>query len=224
MQVQELGEGLAAACRGGARCQPPATAAQLEAHQKSCGVRLSDELQQWLSLCDGAELNGGCLLGVHERKMAETIGQTLRQIRELAPGMLPTETTIPIGNDGCGSQYVIDPGLGGPLGRAVYFIDCDRFGRFEYTVASSVLHFVWFMLDDHLGDRRWPFDRGYVLEHDPGLREWSAPPPLPWEADAYWAAHPEPPKDPWEGREMPAEVADFWAGWERQQHGKKRRG
>lgn len=79
----------------------------------------------------------------------------------------PEQRWLPVATDGVGNAYVVTS-------------DEDP-GSLAYVGASSLVHFLVFLLDKELGERRWPFDADYVTEQDPAIT--SAPgAPLPWAA------------------------------------------
>jgi hypothetical protein len=74
---------------------------------------------------------------------------------------------------------VVDASLGAPLPDAVYFIDSYDPSNFAYAVGSSIPRFLIFLLEDDLGEERWPFDPAYVLARDPDIASVD-PRCLPW--------------------------------------------
>jgi hypothetical protein len=88
---------------------------------------------------------------------------------------------IPVASDGCGNYYAVPTnGEFGP-GFPVVFIDSiASTDSPAYIVASGVLKFVRFYLEDELRLTQWPFDREEVVRCDPGILTFSGV-KLPWQ-------------------------------------------
>lgn len=49
------------------------------------------------------------------------------------------------------------------------FVDTMADNGPTYIAACSLIGFLSFLLEKELGEKRWPFDAGYVVDADPDL-------------------------------------------------------
>lgn len=140
-------------------------------------VDVPGELEEWLSLCN-APVAGEIFLGVKPVppfRLIESVYETLPDWEDYE--------WIPVANDGCGNYYVMDASEKIGATHPVYFIDHEvTYDRPCYIVASGLWAFVRFALEKELTkDRRFPFDKSYVLEKDPNLKSYKGDVPFPWQ-------------------------------------------
>jgi hypothetical protein len=92
---------------------------------------------------------------------------------------------LPLGTDGCGDYYVLALDSEDRPFRPVDFIDPYQEGGYSaptYPVASEFWRFPWFLFQDELGERRWPFDAEFVRANDPAPKDVKST-LLPWIAN-----------------------------------------
>lgn len=154
-----------------------ATLQDIRAFEVEYGVSLSQDVVDWLLVTNGVNCGPDGLNGVSGPMMLGTL------IAFQDHPAWRTRNWFPVARDGFGNFYVSYPIEGYDRRRPVCFIDMikDPY-RPNYLVASSVWHFVYFLLREELGDERWPFDREYVLGQDPGIELFSEV-PMPWHSD-----------------------------------------
>jgi cell wall assembly regulator SMI1 len=150
----------------------------LDGFERRTGLLLPAPLRAWWGAVNGAQLGPGGLFGVRDPDDFLSAERYLR----LYPGWAGSGW-IPIAADGLGDYWVTAPGPRGGEGW-VAFIDChDDPHRIRSYVASDVLRFLRFLLDQEQGEKRWPSDRAHVLAEDPALAD--VPEQLaPWRAGA----------------------------------------
>jgi SMI1 / KNR4 family (SUKH-1) len=139
-------------------------------------VSLSQDVVEWLTTTNGIMRGPGAFTGVSGPMALGTV---------IAFSNYPqwrTKNWFPISDDGCGNYFVSYP-LEKRLGvRPVCFVDTQADpDHVSYLAASSVWHFLYFVLSRELGDRRWPGDQSHVLEIDPDIRLFSEI-PVAWHA------------------------------------------
>lgn len=139
------------------------------------------ELRQWLMICNSTLHVPGSLFGIKPEKDWLDISRKIT----LYPEWKKLGWT-PIGDDGCGNVYVLvndENGL-----RPIVFIEMiEGSNQLTYTVASELFKFLFFMLTEEAAflkeeeerDRRWPFDKEWVVQHDPNILSVTVA-PLPW--------------------------------------------
>jgi hypothetical protein len=146
----------------------PATLDDIRKFEAEKGMLLSRDVIEWLMTTNGILRGPGGLNGVSGWMGAGMEG---------AFANFPEWKTMkwfPLGEDGCGNCYVSYPSDRFEDRRPVCFVDVmDDPNRIAYIVASSVWHFVYFLLNRELGDKRWPFNRDYVLAQDPNIQEFT---------------------------------------------------
>jgi hypothetical protein len=85
---------------------------------------------------------------------------------------------IPVAGDGCGNYYVLVPSS---IGHAVGFVEAvSSSDGIQYLVASGFWKFLIFLLRRELGEKRWPFNKKFVVSIDSEILKAEAA-PLPWE-------------------------------------------
>jgi hypothetical protein len=153
---------------------PRATPKELEDFAVWLGARMPDELREWLRSCNGAPLGPGGVLGVGSAPKSLNILEVMSVVPEWRESRL-----IPIAGDGNGNYFVLAADSC-EVRRGVYFIDTsETFAHPAYVVASGLWHFLRFLFWDELGETRWPFDRDYVVAHDPKIEALESD-LLPW--------------------------------------------
>lgn len=138
------------------------------------GVVIPPEVRDWLGFSDGPRIGPGGVFGL--RDFDET-DKFLPEFKERG--------WLPLGSHGCGDYYVLALDSEDRLLRPVYFVDRyqdDGYAAPTYAVALGFWRFLWFLFKEELGERRWPFDKGFVLASDPALGNVRSA-RLPWVAD-----------------------------------------
>jgi cell wall assembly regulator SMI1 len=142
-------------------------------------VELPAEMKEWLRLCNAPYFGGEVFLGV---KPAPAF-RLIESAYELYPDWEDYEW-IPVSQDGCGNYYVLDVSQSVTDTRPVYFIDHEEGSDKPcYIAASGLWEFVRFALEQDLTkDRRFPFDKEFVLAKDPRLESYAGDVPFAWQA------------------------------------------
>lgn len=153
---------------------------EIEKLSEYLAFSIPGELVDWLSFCNAPFVGGGAIfLGVPPAPKSRLI--------KLACQSYPfwvKNKWIPISEDGFGNYYALDVN-GNSLGtRPVYFIDHEEsYDKPCYIAASGLWVFIRFILEkEKTKDKRFPFDKNYVLEKDPLLKAYEGIIPLPWQA------------------------------------------
>jgi cell wall assembly regulator SMI1 len=154
----------------------PATLDDIRKFETDYEMSLSRDVIEWLMTMNGGQCGpSGLLNGVSGRSARPTRG-VLTSYPEWK-----FMKWFPLGEDGCGNCYISYPLDKLPGRRPVCFVDmADDPLRIAYVVASSAWHFLYFLLNQQLGDERWPFNTDYVVEHDPDIEEFIEL-PMPWQ-------------------------------------------
>jgi cell wall assembly regulator SMI1 len=144
-------------------------------------MAVPSELREWLFVCNGANVNPGGIYGLGSAGSSISIETFLSR-----EPLWIKKHWLPIANDGSGDYYVVAandlvPGCGT---TPVLFLDQSDYTLPAYVVASSLKHFLWFILTNELlfqqGRKRfWPFDKNEVLAVDPALINYHSA-PLAW--------------------------------------------
>ncbi len=138
-----------------------------------------EAIRRWWRACNGPVIGSGALYGVDPRDRFSDIAWVYEHYPEWRD-----HGWLAMGEDGCGNYYVLDAVAGDREHYPVFFVDHEiDMGRPDYLVASGVWEFLWFYLSEELGEDRWPFDRDFVLAHDPEIIRFRDYAPLPWEVD-----------------------------------------
>jgi len=163
---------------------PPVTADELGRFVADTGMDLPEEVAQWLSLCNGAAVGPGGLLGIY----TEWTDLDLTRAMERHPAWRE-KGWLPVGSDGCGNYYLLQTAAGEMEKSPVFFVDheVDLYAP-AYAVASGLWEFVLFVLLYELRPDRgqrffWPFSLAEVLAIDPELERCAGYIPLPWETN-----------------------------------------
>ncbi|HKD29146.1 MAG TPA: SMI1/KNR4 family protein [Xanthobacteraceae bacterium] len=153
----------------------PATLDDIRKFETENEMSLSRDVVEWLMTENGIQGGPSALLnGVSGREVRATKGALTSNPE------WNSMNWFPLGEDGCGNCYVSYPIDRLPDRRPVCFVDtADDPLRIAYVVASSVWHFLYFILNEQMGDERWPFNKDYVLEQDPTIQEFTEL-PMPW--------------------------------------------
>jgi hypothetical protein len=148
------------------------TERNLDGHLRSQGMSdvVPGAFRAWLVAgANGVDLRWGTLYGIGPGVRAMDAVERYRLVSTFEQARL-----FPLGQDGGGNDYVADLSRLTPDGEApVLFTESSAKWRPQYIVASSIQRFIRFFLLDHgcLDDEdlRWPFDRAYLLQHDPEI-------------------------------------------------------
>jgi hypothetical protein len=184
---------------GVVRLNEPASERDLVQAEVELDLRLSPSLRAVLSAFNGGFIVNEPVLGVPPVQSALDLVHVTRQARSHWGPTGWQAGFVEIGSDGCGNPYVLlldrqDAEGDSPIG----FFDA---GVMEITevVASSYLHYLWFMVQDvkwyHQADGKprsrdevlwtnttvvvrpealspWRFNEAWMLAHDPALALW----------------------------------------------------
>ena len=140
------------------------------------GIALPDELREWLKLSNGPCVGPGGLYGIETYRKHLDI--------EMYLALFPSWRTkgwIPIAGDGCGNHYVVATRQEYGEGFPVLFVDCGNDPESPaFIAASSIGHFLKFLLEKELRVSGGPFDEVRVVQADPEIRRFQGVAP-PWE-------------------------------------------
>jgi cell wall assembly regulator SMI1 len=151
---------------------------ECDAFEQRTGIRLPEEVRQWLKISNGPCVGPGGLYGIRPQRSHLDI----EAILDLYPSW-KTRQWIPIAGDGCGNYYVIPTQEEYGSGYPVLFVDTNSTSDVPaYIVASDIGHFLVSLLEKELGEKRWPFDENYVTKADPEITRFVGV-PLPWMVD-----------------------------------------
>lgn len=199
MTLQEIWDELAFFDPGVVRLNPPAAARTIAAAETELGVAFSPALRVFLSAANGGFIVNEPVLGVPPVQSALDLVFATRQARTHWGPIGWAEGFVEIGSDGCGNPYVVlldrqDAGGESPVG----FFDTADMAVTE-IVASSHLHYLWFVTQDAKWHYRadgkprgleevqwtsttvvvrpealspWRFNEAWMLAHDPALARW----------------------------------------------------
>lgn len=139
--------------------------------EQSHHVCLPVAYKNWLTLANGALVGEEGLFGIGTRNPFLDIEEVLK----VYP-VWERKKWIPVAGDGCGNYYLLEAVA---ENSPVFFIDtAENPTEFTYVVASDLWHFIWFYLQEALGEERWPADPEYVLAEDPRIQTCSNIPPI----------------------------------------------
>jgi hypothetical protein len=149
----------------------PARRQDVVEFERQFGMKMPDELIEWLLYCNGADINPGGLYGLKCSGRPISIETSL----ESEPQWVD-EGWFPIANDGCGDYYVLASKEKAPASSThpVFFLDQSDYQQPGYVVASSLKYFLWFLLTNEILLQQgtscfWPFEKSKVLAVDPAL-------------------------------------------------------
>ena len=149
----------------------PATEDEIDDYQVRTGVTLPPPVREWLMMSNGPIVDQCAFYGIND-------------------GLLPFDKAyaifpawhemkwIPILDDSCGNYWVLptrgEYGDGYPVVFVETMLDDEAPA---YLVASSLGHFIEFVLEDEIllahedrqNDSYWPFERDKVLVKDPDM-------------------------------------------------------
>lgn len=199
MTLAVIREELAFFMPGVVRLNEPADERAIAQAEAELGVRFPPSLIEVLRA-----FNGGCvvnepILGVPPIQSALDLVFATRQARTHWGPIGWQAGFVEVGSDGCGNPYVllldrVDRAGESPVG----FFDAGVMEVTE-TVASSYLHYLWFLIQDvkwyHQADGKplargevlwtdktvvvrpealspWRFNEAWMLAHDPALARW----------------------------------------------------
>jgi hypothetical protein len=197
--LEEIHRELAFFQPGVVRLNPPADERDIAKAEAELDVVLAPSMRAALRAFNGGFIVNEPLLGVPPIQSALDAVFATRQARTHWGAIGWADALIEIGSDGCGNPYVLlldrdDRSGDAPVG----FFDA---GVMEVTevVASSYLHFVWFLIQDvkwyYQADGKpvmrdevrwtheavvvrpealspWRFNEAWMLAHDPALARW----------------------------------------------------
>jgi hypothetical protein len=154
------------------RVRTRATQELVSGFTQRTGLVLPATLCDWLAVVNGSRIGPGGVLGIRSDDPACDI----EAFWNVYPGWR-TNGWIPIAGDGCGNFYVV---LANVQLSPVYFVEAVADDRtLAYVVASGIWEFLRFLFKSDLGETAWPFQRDFVIQHDPLIMETTGA-PLPW--------------------------------------------
>jgi hypothetical protein len=184
---------------GVVRLNPPAAERDVRRAERELSVRLPRSMRTVLLAFNGGFLVTDPLHGVPPVQSALDLVFATRQARAYWGPLGWAQEFVEVGNDGTGNPYVLLLDRTDPYGESpVGVFDAGVMDVCE-VVASSYLHFVWFLIEDlkwrHLPDGKphpredvvwtstrvvvrpealspWRFNEAWMLAHDPGLARW----------------------------------------------------
>lgn len=199
MTLDAIFEELAFFQPGVVRLNPPAEERDIAKAEAELGVTFAPSMRAALRVFNGGFIVNEPLMGVPPIQSALDAVFATRQARTHWGAIGWSEALVEVASDGCGNPYVLlldrrDGAGDAPVG----FFDA---GVMEVTevVASSYVHFVWFLIQDvkwhHQADGRprardevrwtpegvvvrpealspWRFNEAWMLAHDPALARW----------------------------------------------------
>jgi hypothetical protein len=160
----------------GGEIPPGVTETELLEFQERTGITLPTELCDWLRISNAPFIGSQGALGIKTRSKYFDI----EYYYDLFP-IWKVQFWVPVGADGSGNYYVIPTRNEFGTGFPVLFIDThDNANAPAYIVASSVGHFLEFLIERELGMSKWPFDKAEVATKDPDILAFRGV-DLPWE-------------------------------------------
>lgn len=154
----------------------------LDDFETKAGLRIPEQLREWLMFTDGTDFESIRMISVLTRPQDMSILQYLQEYP-----IWKAKGWIPFATDGCGSCYVVATKVASGPPHPVGFIDHEEdMDRITYAVASDLWHFLegsfrktlffdearakglsWD--DEEWPDFWWPFERRKMLKFDPEL-------------------------------------------------------
>ena len=152
--------------------------ADCDAFEQRTGIRMPDDLRQWLVIANGPCIGPGGLYGICPRRPHLDMEGLLARFPHWAE-----RQWIPVAGDGCGNHYVIATQQEYGDGYPVLFVDTSSNPDSpSFIIASDIGHFLVGLLEKELGAKDWPFNQAYVIKADPEIRSFYNL-PFPWTED-----------------------------------------
>jgi cell wall assembly regulator SMI1 len=152
--------------------------AEFDAFEDRIGIRVPDDLREWLKISNGAFVGTVPVFGVHP----PSYPLSMEKLFEIYPSWREKKW-IPVASDGCGNYYVIP--TQGEYGEGFPIVFVEAVTDYEtpkYIVASDLSHFLIFLIEDEQllmkmepldlleGEPTpWPFDEQKVVNDDPAI-------------------------------------------------------
>jgi cell wall assembly regulator SMI1 len=167
----------------------PLPDAEIVALEGRLGIRVPDDLREWLKISNGAFAGTVPIYGVHHGDHPLGMEEVLR----IFPSWRENKW-IPVADDGCGNYYVMATQGEFGKGYPIFFVEAvtDETAP-RYIVASDLGHFLVLVMESELAQRDldpvetelepspW-FNEQEVLHDDPAVLNFHGV-PLPWNAD-----------------------------------------
>jgi len=152
-----------------------ASESQLMTAESILNMKIPVELEKWLRIVNGSCVGGKAILGVALDRRSLDAVETLEFYTQWKE-----KGWFPVACDGCGNFYVLvlshEP-------HPVAFVDVQYDSNgLAYLVASRLTTFIRGLIGLELGEKRWPFDRAFVIQSDPGIACLDIA-PLPWDLE-----------------------------------------
>jgi cell wall assembly regulator SMI1 len=143
--------------------------------EKDIGFPLPETLKQWLTVTNAPCVGTGGFIGISPKRKSLDI----YSIYENYPNW-KSHQWIPMANDGSGNFYVavIDKSEV----EAIGFIDTmENLTHLAFVVASDIIIFIKMFIMMQSGERRWPYNKKFVVEKDPCILNKRHIAPMPWQ-------------------------------------------
>ncbi len=156
----------------------PATLQMIAEMESRIGVKLPEDVRTWLQFANGSLVGPGGIFGVPP--IRNHLNMERRWQRH--PDWV-FRKWVPFASDGCGNYYMIPTQQEFGPGYPVMFVELihDPVAP-RYFVASNIWRFIVAAILNQRSECSWPFDREWLLEHDPDIVKFHGV-PLPWDAD-----------------------------------------
>lgn len=130
-------------------------------------INFPNELKEWLMISNGPCVGPGGIFGINPQSSSSDIEEIV-SFYECWKDL----KWLPIAGDGLGNYYIIDTVKETKYGHPIYFVDTmTDVKNAEYVVASNIWSFIIFLLEEELGENKWPFEKEYVIKNDPEIEE-----------------------------------------------------
>ncbi|MCC5875111.1 MAG: SMI1/KNR4 family protein [Candidatus Sumerlaeia bacterium] len=150
------------------------TESDLRSVEQSLGLMIPREIKDWLMVINGSFVGSQVFLGIGTSNSFLDLVPVLQDYPEWK-----SRAWIPVASDGCGNYYVAS-GINS-LCPVVFVDTAFDFSKPAYVVSTALRRFLYEFIKSEFFDTEWPFDRKYILLHDPGLIDATGLGPLPWE-------------------------------------------
>jgi hypothetical protein len=153
----------------------------IEAFSRFVRLPVPSDVSTWLRHAKGYCLKSGkVLLSLQPQHLAASLLHSIMYDQTWI-----AQSWLPVGDDGCGDDYVVPSDGDGAGHHPVWFIDQSDHDRPAYVVASEIGLFLEFILEDAIAEREpggfwWPFERDEMARRDPNIVLCRGA-PLPWE-------------------------------------------